>query len=266
MLFLLFSSSVWALEAPFSVVKAALEPGGFLVGVAPSGTEVFYGGKNIPLADHGAFFVGFDRFSPRKQQIKVCVGAGVCDVWPFTLAARVYQTQKIVGVPPQTVNLSPSDEARVAREAKAIQAARVRVGEQAFFEGAFDWPVEGPISGVYGSRRTYNGEERNWHKGLDVAMPVGTPVKAMASGVVVFARMTFMNGNLVLIDHGGRVFTGYAHMESMRVQEGESVGRGEVIGAIGTTGRSTGPHLHMGLYWGDMALDPRLILGATTPK
>jgi murein DD-endopeptidase MepM/ murein hydrolase activator NlpD len=115
-------------------------------------------------------------------------------------------------------------------------------------------------TGVYGSRRLYGGEERSWHKGHDFAVPRGTPIHAPADGIVTMAAMTFFNGNLVIIDHGDRLFTIYAHLSAMDVKPGDKVRRGQLIGKVGTTGRSTGPHLHWGVYWQNMAIDPILLV------
>ncbi|MDE0724133.1 MAG: M23 family metallopeptidase [Alphaproteobacteria bacterium] len=127
---------------------------------------------------------------------------------------------------------------------------------------SFIQPVEGyRISGVYGSRRVFNGQERSWHKGTDFAAPTGTSVKAPADAVVTLALAdSFFNGNLIVLDHGHQVYTIYAHLDKMDVKKGDLVKQGVKIGEVGSTGRSTGPHLHWGLYWRNMALDPNLLL------
>jgi murein DD-endopeptidase MepM/ murein hydrolase activator NlpD len=174
---------------------------------------------------------------------------------------RTYKKQVIKGVPQKTVTPNPAQDKQIAKEAAAIKASRTGTSALSGFAGSWKWPVTGPISGVYGSSRTYNGVERNWHKGLDIARPIGTPVNAPADGKVVFAMMTFLNGNLIVLDHGQQLFTVYAHLNKMAVKVGDSVKQGEHIGDIGTTGRSTGPHLHWGLFWKQEALDPGLLIG-----
>jgi murein DD-endopeptidase MepM/ murein hydrolase activator NlpD len=109
----------------------------------------------------------------------------------------------------------------------------------------------------------YGGEERDWHKGHDFAVPTGTPVYAPAAGVVTLAQLTFFNGNLIILDHGDRLFTIYAHLSEMNVKPGGKVKAGQLIGRVGTTGRSSGPHLHWGAYWQNLAIDPILLLNPT---
>ena len=124
-------------------------------------------------------------------------------------------------------------------------------------------PVAGPRTGVFGSQRLYNGQERSWHNGVDWAAAVGTPVRAPADGVVRLTRDTFMSGNLVMLDHGLGVSTVYAHLDRMDVRVGQRLQQGDVLGTVGTTGRSSGPHLHWGVFWGETPLDPLLWLPET---
>ncbi|MBI1309087.1 MAG: peptidoglycan DD-metalloendopeptidase family protein [Proteobacteria bacterium] len=152
----------------------------------------------------------------------------------------------------------------IAADNKAIGAARVvaeRHDEKQYgdFAKPFLLPVKGGVtSGVFGSRRTYNGEEHSWHRGHDLAAPRGTEVRAPAAGVVRLARMTFLTGNLLMLDHGAGVTSVYAHLAKMNVKVGDKVVAGQVIGRVGTTGRSTGPHLHWGMYWQNHPIDPIL--------
>jgi murein DD-endopeptidase MepM/ murein hydrolase activator NlpD len=252
-------------EGTYQPLHSQLVQGGFLVGKAPVGADISFEGKTIPTDPHGRFVLGFDRYQPTATTFKVCL-AGACQAHDLLIQPRSYVKQVIQGVPAQTVNPDKAQTARVNREAAAIKKARSTTSNLTHFAGSWAAPVAGRISGVYGSSRTYNGAERNWHKGLDIARPTGTPVVAPAGGKVVLAADTFMNGNLLVIDHGQRLFTVYAHLNKMAVRGGESVQQGQHIGDVGTTGRSTGPHLHWGLFWGQEALDPGLLLGKLYEK
>ena len=120
----------------------------------------------------------------------------------------------------------------------------------------------GPISGVYGSQRVLNGEPRAPHRGVDIAAPAGTPVGAMADGVVSLAAPDmYFTGNTVMIDHGYGLHSVYAHLSRLLVKVGQTVRKGQPVGRVGATGRATGPHLHWGVYWFDRALDPALLVG-----
>ncbi len=116
------------------------------------------------------------------------------------------------------------------------------------------------FSSPFGVRRLINGHPSGFHKGLDIAAPYGTPVFASLSGKVVLARYLPLTGNTVILDHGWGLMTLYAHLSKIEVKEGQFVRRGEVIGRVGSTGRSTGPHLHFGVYLNDVAVDPQSFL------
>jgi murein DD-endopeptidase MepM/ murein hydrolase activator NlpD len=128
------------------------------------------------------------------------------------------------------------------------------------FAQGFVWPARGRISGIFGSQRVLNGQPRQPHYGLDVAGPTGTPVVAAADGQVTLAEEFFFFGRLIVLDHGHGVNTLYAHLSAMDVAEGRVVRAGERIGAIGATGRVTGPHLHFSLSWYATWLDPQPVL------
>jgi murein DD-endopeptidase MepM/ murein hydrolase activator NlpD len=124
----------------------------------------------------------------------------------------------------------------------------------------FVWPAQGPISGVYGSQRFYNGEPRNPHYGVDVAVPKGTPVHAPAAGVVTLAEPDlYFSGGTVILDHGYRLSSTFLHMSEVSVQVGDELQAGDLIGAVGSTGRATGPHLDWRMNWRQQRIDPQLL-------
>ncbi len=248
------------LAVPVTVVKQDLQQGGFYVGRVAAGSRVSWKGEPVIVGDGGLFVIGFDRHQGPKGWVKVCGKPGACETVALDIAPRTYKTQAVKGVAGNTVNPNPAEVARTEADSAAAQKARTMKSPLTAFAGPFVAPVKGPITGGYGTRRTYNGEERSWHKGGDFAAKTGTPVVAPADAVVRLVRDTFMSGNLIILDHGQQVYTAYAHLSRMDVAAGDRVKQGQVIGAVGTTGRSTGPHLHWGLYWKNMALDPMLWL------
>ena len=146
--------------------------------------------------------------------------------------------------------------------AALIAAARARNSEGRGFAEKVTWPALGPISGVYGSQRILNGEPRTPHRGVDVAAPAGTPVGAMASGVVSLAEPDlYFTGGTVMIDHGHGLHSIYVHLQDVLVEVGQRLSPGTPLGTVGATGRATGPHLHWGVYWFDEAIDPALLVG-----
>jgi murein DD-endopeptidase MepM/ murein hydrolase activator NlpD len=252
-----------AMAAPeVAMVRSKLVQGGFYAAEVAPGSTVTLDGASLIVGPKGEVVFGIDRNAKPKAELKVCGVDGACATQVLTIAKREFKTQNVTGIPPKTVDPDPAEVARTEADSKATQAARDKALEGAKWRSSymagFALPTTGPTSGVYGSRRTYNGQERSWHKGHDLAAKTGTPVYAPADGVVRLARDTFMSGNLIMLDHGGGITTVYAHLSAMDVKVGDTVKAGELIGKVGTTGRSSGPHLHWGAYWKNVAIDPIL--------
>jgi murein DD-endopeptidase MepM/ murein hydrolase activator NlpD len=180
------------------------------------------------------------------------------------IARREYDIQRVEGVPQKTVTPSPEHLERILREQALVTAAKARQLERPdLLQGAlagFQWPALGPISGVYGSQRYYNGTAGNPHYGVDMAVPTGTPVRAPAAGVVTLAEPDlFFSGGTVILDHGFRVSSAFLHMSKVLVDVGQEVQVGEVIGEVGATGRATGAHLDWRMNWRNERIDPQLL-------
>ena len=133
------------------------------------------------------------------------------------------------------------------------------------WDGNFAAPVNASTSDVYGSRRIFNGVAQREHQGLDYRVPTGTPVAAMNGGTVLLARFLYFEGNCVVIDHGQGLLTLYFHLSELKVKEGETVKRGQLVGLSGGTGRATGPHLHVAVRWQATYLDPARLLQMSLP-
>lgn len=133
------------------------------------------------------------------------------------------------------------------------------------WSGKFRAPVVARVSDLFGTRRTFNGETRSTHEGLDYAVPAGTPVAALNSGTVLLARALFFEGNCVVLDHGQGLLTLYLHLSEFKVKEGDQVTQGQVIGLSGGTGRATGPHLHIAVRWQGVYVDPAALLKLQLP-
>lgn len=261
---LMLASSALAEGPQMTVVREALEQAGFLIGKVPVGSTVTLDGKALWVGKQGDVVMGFDREAKPEAELKICDADKACSSQTLQIEQRTYITQNVKGIPQETVEPDKSELTLIEADNKATAAAKTvaekGAGERLAFLDVFVKPIEGPTpnTGVFGSRRTYNGEERSWHKGHDFAAKTGTPVKAPAAGVVRLARSTFMSGNLIMLDHGGAITTVYAHLSEMDVKVGDVVKEGDVIGKVGTTGRSSGPHLHWGAYWQNTAIDPIL--------
>lgn len=180
----------------------------------------------------------------------------------FTVGDRQYRTQTLT-VKPGMVNLSEGSLARVQRETPRIRQALDHWDEAMHADSlAFQVPVPGRRSSSFGLRRVFNGESRKPHSGMDIAAPTGTAVVAPAAGVVTEAGDFFFNGNTVFVDHGNGLVTMYCHLSAIDVAPGQRVAAGERLGAVGATGRVTGPHLHWGVSLNGTMVDPALFLAA----
>jgi murein DD-endopeptidase MepM/ murein hydrolase activator NlpD len=252
-----------ALDATFT---GRAEQGGIVVGTVPPGTRVTFAGKDIAVTQDGHFILGFDR-DAANTEVTLTAKDGTTKVEPLTIAARTWDIQHVEGLPEKLVTPDPETAARIAADNKLMVAARGNSGLVPFYEGGFVRPAEGPISGVYGSQRILNGQPRAPHVGLDIAAPVGAPVHAAADGKVLLVHEDMvLTGKTVVIDHGYGLETVYIHMSAIRVKAGDVVHRGDVIGAVGQTGRATGPHLHFGVTWFNTRLDPATVLAVLPAK
>lgn len=234
--------------------------GGLIVGQAPSGAEVTVDGRAVSVSPGGRFVFGLGRDAAGPVEVAIRADAGL-SVHRLPVAARDYEVQRIDGLPPDKVTPSTEDMKRIRAEQALINRARERDSTREGYAADWIWPVTGIVSGVYGSRRILNGEPRRPHYGVDVAAPEGTPVRAPASGEVAMAHPDmYFSGHTVILDHGHGVTSTLIHLSEMRVETGDEVARGDVIGAVGATGRATGPHLHWGVNWFDVRLDPALLV------
>jgi murein DD-endopeptidase MepM/ murein hydrolase activator NlpD len=183
------------------------------------------------------------------------------------VAPRRWRVERVDGLAQKLVTPDPETAARIAADNKLMAAARARTETNPFFETGFIRPAEGRVSGVFGSQRILNGVPRAPHLGLDIAGPVGTPVRAAADGIVSLAKADMvLTGQSVVIEHGHGLDTVYIHMNAIRVVDGARVKQGDVIGEIGQSGRANGPHLHFGVTWFDTRLDPETVLAVMPSK
>lgn len=168
-----------------------------------------------------------------------------------------------LAVKESTVTLSPEDQERAGREAKSIGRALAERTARKLWRSPLTRPVEGPLSSSYGFQRIYNGKPRSPHGGIDFAAPRGTPVLAATEGRVLLAGDFFFTGWSLFIDHGYGVISGYFHMDRLVVGEADTVAAGQKVGEVGSTGRSTGPHLHWSVYISGVKVDPLSVLALT---
>ena len=240
----------------------AVKQGEIVLGKADQGDKVSYNGKEIFTTDDGEFLLAFGRSETNTQQLDISgKGLGASASYKFAVAPTEWDIQNIKGVPPRKVTPSDSDLAAIELEGKVVKAAVKGVYDNTFWKSGFIRPVEGRISGKFGGQSILNNIPKSPHQGMDIAAKEGTPVKAAADGEVVLAYPDlFYSGNVIVLDHGFGLQTIYAHLQKMDVKRGDKVKQGDIIGAVGKTGRVTGPHLHWGASLRNVRFNPQSLL------
>jgi len=158
------------------------------------------------------------------------------------------------------------EQQKQIEEAKQVKKDYLtRVTPEREWAGQFAAPADADISDVFGIQRVFNGKTQSTHYGLDFRVHTGTPVTAMNGGTVLLARFLYYEGNFVVIDHGQGLLTLYLHLSELKVNEGDRVQRGQVIGLSGGTGRATGPHLDVRVRWQGIYLDPARLIQMSLP-
>jgi len=255
------SKDVNALKTPL-VLNGILTQGALLRGKLTSGSAVWLNGKSIKIVESGDFVFGFGRDADLTQKLEWQLpGQTIRNQKKLELAKREYNVQRIEGVASKYV--SPPEEAlaRIRNDNAQIATARATSSKLTAFTQALILPAKGPISGVYGSQRVFNGEPKRPHFGLDIAGPVGTAIVAPIDGVVTLAHNDmYYSGGTLIIDHGLGVSSTFIHLSSIDVKQGDVVKQGQKIAEMGATGRVTGPHLDWRINWFKERLDPALLV------
>ena len=249
-------------------VRPAAVPGGVVaLTVAPAGAPrpaVRFGGKPVLLQPGPAGWqalVGLPLDTPLGEQA-IEVGPEARRV-PFQVGPKAYPEQRLTLKNPKMVSPDPDDLDRIAAERERQIRVRSQFRDVPVARTDLDLPTAGRLSSRFGLRRVFNGEPRAPHTGLDVAAPAGAPIRAPADGVVSLVDDLYFNGKTVFVDHGQGFVSMVCHLSQTRVEVGQTVRRGELLGLVGNTGRATGPHLHWSVYLNGAAVDPALFIGPT---
>ncbi len=244
----------------------------FLGGAGADNAAVVWKGRRFPLKAEGdgrfVGIVGVDVLEPPGEvRLALLVSArpAACRIEDSVeVRERRFPLQRL-SLPPQMAEFDPPTLARIQEEAARLNARLSAAAGPPSWELPLVPPVEEFRPRGFGARRLINGEPRSPHAGVDVSLPEGTPVRAIAGGAVAFAGEQFFGGNSVVIDHGGGLLSLYYHLKEYSVAEGQRVSRGERIGAVGATGRAAGPHLHFGVRAAGGRVDPALLFGLGPP-
>jgi murein DD-endopeptidase MepM/ murein hydrolase activator NlpD len=234
--------------------------GSFILGKIDPGSEIIIDEQKVRVSSNGFFVFGLDR--DRKFDITFTViKDGQVDKVIKKVFKREYQIQRIDGLPESKVTPPEEVYARIIKENKMIASARAINSDLTYFKDDFIMPVDGIITGVYGSQRILNGKPKWPHYGIDIAAEQGTKIKSAANGIVTMAEPDlYYTGGTIIMDHGHGISTIYSHLERLLVERGQEIKQGQIIGTVGSTGRSTGPHLDFRINWFQTRLDPMTVL------
>ncbi|BAV65721.1 M23 family metallopeptidase [Sphingobium cloacae] len=237
--------------------------GGVLRGTAPAGiADLRLDGQPVPVDRDGRFLIAFDRDAAPQARLTARLADGRVIDRPLTIAPRAWRLERI-NAPLRPTKSTEAFMAIRKPELERIAAARATVTDAQGWRQSFIWPRRGRISGLFGAQRIYQGTPGAYHSGVDVAGATGDPIVAPADGVVILAadKPFTLEGNLLMIDHGHGLNSAFLHLSRIDVKPGDKVRQGQAIGAIGATGRATGPHLHWSMKWNDARIDPMLLAG-----
>ena len=249
------SSHVNAIE-----FKGKFLQGHYILGITDSSAKITVDKKEVKVSKDGYFVFGIDR--DRKFDLIITkVIDGKKEKIIKQVLKRKYNIQRIDGLEESKVTPPESVYKRIKEENNRIGEARAVNSDLPFFKNQFIMPVKGIISGVYGSQRILNGKPKWPHYGIDIAAKQGTKIKSSATGIVTMAESDlYYTGGTIIMDHGHGISTIYSHLATLNVKIGDEVLQGDIIGTVGSTGRSTGPHLDFRVNWFQTRLDPMSVL------
>jgi murein DD-endopeptidase MepM/ murein hydrolase activator NlpD len=243
------------------VLSGEIQQGGLMVGKTSPQNKVTLNGNDIPVTSSGDYAFGFSRDDKKSYELVITSVNGDRVTKTLVPEKREYKIQRIEGIKKSIMQPNPKAVARSRQDSSQIKAARKISSELNSFANGFIAPIKGTITGVYGSQRVYNGVPKRPHFGLDYAGNIGDPVKAPASGtVLLWVPDMFYSGGTMIIDHGKGVSSTFLHLSDSYVKQGDLVEQGQVVAAVGKSGRATGPHLDWRINWFNVKIDPALVL------
>ena len=255
LVFLIFISPVNAIEFQGKFIQ-----GYFILGITETNAKIIVGEKEVKVSKDGFFVFGIDR--DRKYDIVISIkNTNSNKKIVKKVIKRKYNIQRIDGLDEKKVTPPEEVYKRIKEENNRIGEARAINSDLTFFKEQFIMPVKGIISGVYGSQRILNGKPRWPHYGIDIAADQGTMILSSGTGIVTMAEDDlYYTGGTIIMDHGHGISTIYSHLENVLVSVGDQINQGDIIGTVGSTGRSTGPHLDFRVNWFQTRLDPMSVL------
>ena len=249
----LASVSYFDLKHPAkALANPTLARGGILLLQVSADTKVWFNDKPVLIDANGRGLIAINR-DATEATVRWLTRDGQTTTQAIPVTKRNFAIERIDGLPPAKVTapMDPVIQARITQEARDVRAARTLRDERTEFLDGFIWPINGRLSGHYGSQRILNGIPKTPHYGVDVAVPTGTPVVAPAGGKVIYTNNDmYYSGGTLVIDHGHGLSSTFLHLSEILIATGEQVKQGQVVAKVGATGRATGPHLDWRMNWG----------------
>ena len=234
--------------------------GGLVKGKVNPNIKIKFKNRILRKTSDGKFVIGFGRDHKKNAYLHI-KSKGNWLKKTIKVKKRIYKIQAINGLEKKMVTPPKSFYDRIRRENKSIKNVRGRDTNVDYIFHKFIWPTKGIISGVFGSQRILNGKPKRPHYGVDIAAKKGTPVLAPIKSIVRMSEKNlYYTGGTIMLDHGHGVTSVYSHLSKINVTAGDKVEKGQVIGEVGSTGRSTGPHLDWRVNWFYQRLDPSLLI------
>ncbi|SEC26656.1 M23 family metallopeptidase [Paenibacillus sp. GP183] len=248
-----------AIQSDWTLFPKSASPGDVVLVRHKEAGEISWQGKKYPLQSFGTGYFAYLPLSIDLKPGPYPVGDQI-----LTVKAKKFDTQYLE-VTKQMESMR-QDTARIQADQKKIDMARSRSAPEFLFSSDFIQPVEGILTTPYGYTRYVNGKYDSSHRAIDLAAKEGTPIKATNDGIVALADSLYLTGNSIYLDHGMGLFSQYAHMSELRVKTGDKVKKGDIIGLVGTTGFSTGPHLHFTFWANNVPVNPNMFFDSTPFK
>ncbi|MBN2572511.1 MAG: M23 family metallopeptidase [Ignavibacteriales bacterium] len=260
-LFVFISTSV--IHSQKIQLNGDIQPASLIVGKCEQVDYIRFEQKIIRPDKEGNFILAFQKDSDGTRYIPFKLSNGKVKIVKIDLPARKYEQEKLI-LKTKYVSAPEKENERIKSERKLMRDAKdiIAKTDTAYFLSGFTIPIKGGrISSQFGTERIVNDVKKSTHWGLDIAIKKGTPVYAMSDGIVRLTGKNFYySGNCIYIDHGLGLYSTYLHLSEILVKENQLVKKGQIIGKVGSTGRSTGPHLHWGVAWLDISIDPLSVL------
>lgn len=243
------------------VLSGEIKQGGLVIGKTKADNQVLFDGKVLALSLQGDYVFGFSRDDTETHQLVIKYPDGKQEQRTLVPAKRSYKIQRIEGIAKRIMEPDPAAVKRSSQDNVQIASARKTSSKLISFAAGFIAPINGKITGVYGSQRVFNGTPKRPHYGLDYAGKTGDPVKAPAAGkVLLYVSDMFYSGGTMIIDHGQGVTSTFLHLSKSYVKAGDVVKKGQKVAAVGSSGRATGPHLDWRINWFNTRIDPAYVL------